>query len=198
MSTWADVVKGDELELNGRTWRVVKIKPRKKKADVVLDYRGRRAESTVKLADSVTIVRRDPLFDSSGTAQRWATDDEAASAGLTMPTGDPDATRPPAAPGDDVWETRRDKVERRLSDLLQARLVGESTDESSGYYVPPVNVSTVAAHLALFHGGIPDACSDDEGAMLAAHDAQHAAALKGEGILPVNHWHTAKRPALDK
>jgi hypothetical protein len=30
--------------------------------------------------------------------------------------------------------------------------------------------------------------------MLGAHDAQHAAALKGEGILQTNHWHSEKRP----
>jgi hypothetical protein len=58
--------------------------------------------------------------------------------------------------------------------------------------VPPVDVSTVAAHLALFHGGIPSAC-EDEGAMLAAHTAQHAEARNGSP-LAVNHWHTEKRP----
>ena len=63
----------------------------------------------------------------------------------------------------------------------------------SGYYVPPVNVSTVATHLAIFHGGIPSAC-DDEGKMLEAHAAQHAAAKRGEGILSTQHWHEARRP----
>ena len=71
--------------------------------------------------------------------------------------------------------------------------MGISTDEDAGYYAPPVNVTTVAAHLALFHGGVPEAVSDDEGKMLAVHEAQHAEALKG-APLAVNHWHTKTRP----
>ncbi len=77
-------------------------------------------------------------------------------------------------------------------DLLSARRVGEATDEDAGYYVPPVSVATVASHLALFHGGA--GMSDDEAAMLRAHDAAHAGAKAGEIPLAVNHWHTKERP----
>ena len=100
---------------------------------------------------------------------------------------------PPAAPGASPWDTPADKIERKLDKLLEARLVGEATDPSAGYYVPPENVSTVASHLALFHGGIPEACQDDETKMLSVHAAQHAEALKGSP-LAVNHWHTETRP----
>lgn len=170
-TTWADVKKGSVVELSGREYRVVKIKPKGKKAAVMVETKGRYAESKVKLSDRVVIVKkgdgtkRGPLYDESGTARH----------------GDP-------------WERPVDRIERKLDELLSARLVGISTDENAGYYVPPVDASTVAAHLALFHGGIPEACDDDETKMLAAHDAQHAAALKGEGVLQTNHWHVSKRP----
>lgn len=201
-STWADVKKGAVVELGGREWTVAKIKPKGKKATVVVELKGRRAESVVKLKDRVTIVRkgdgtkRGPLHDPDGTARRWATRKEHDAELGTMTTlapGDSSQTKPPAKPGPDLWETPHGKVERMLGDLLSARLVAETTDENAGYYVPPVNVTTVAAHLALFHGGIPSACDDDEGKMLGVHEAQHAEALRG-APLAVNHWHTKTRP----
>lgn len=205
--TWSDVEKGDELDFGGRVWRVVKIKRIKRKggkkpksAHVMIEHRGRYSESDVALDDRVKIAKKGdgttkgPLYDESGTARRWATNREAAEAGVGLPAGDPEQTRPPKKPGPDLWETPANKTERMLGELLSARLVGESTDEDAGYYVPPVDASIVASHLALFHGGIPEACNDDEARMLGAHEAQHAAAKRGEGVLAVNHWHTATRP----
>lgn len=200
-TTWADVKKHDVVELGGREWRVVKIKPGKKKAEVMVDYKGRIAESTVKLADKVVIVKkgdgtkRGPLHDGTNAQRRWATKKELKAEGL--PAGDSTITKPPTkAKHGDPWESQTDRIEKSLNDLLSARLVGISTDEDAGYYVPPVNVTTVASHLALFHGGIPEACQDEEARMLAAHESQHAAALKGEGVLAVNHWHTPTRPKI--
>lgn len=201
-TTWADVKKHDVVELGGREWRVVKIKAGKKKAEVMVDYKGRYAESTVKLADKVTIVKkgdgtkRGPLHDETNAQRRWATKREVegvlGKGGL--PAGDASVTKPPEkAKHGDPWERPVDRIEKRLDDLLSARLVGISTDEDAGYYVPPVNVSTVASHLALFHGGIPEACQDDEARMLAAHASQHEEALRG-APLAVNHWHTPTRP----
>lgn len=199
-STWADVKKHDVVELGGRAWRVVKIKAKGKKADVMVEFKGRYAESKVKLADRVKIAKkgdgtkRGPLLDESGTARRWATKKEAAEVGVALPAGDAKQTTPPKKPSGDPWERPADRIERKLDELLAARLVGATTDESAGYYVPPVDVSTVASHLNLFHGGIPSAC-EDEGAMLKAHEAQHAEALRGMP-LAVNHWHTATRPKM--
>jgi hypothetical protein len=201
--TWADVKKGDVVKLGEREWLVAKIKPKGKKATVVVELKGRRAESTVKLAEKVTIVtkgdgtKRGPLHDANGTSQRWATrkehDRELGNVTTTLPTGDSAVSKAPAKAGADVWDRPSDKIEKKIDELLGARLVGESTDESAGYYVPPVDVSTIASHLALFHGGIPDAAADDETRMLVAHDAQHAEALRG-APLAVNHWHTKTRP----
>lgn len=202
MSKWRDVQKHDVVEMAGREYRVVKIKAGKKKADVMVEYKGRYVSSVVKLADKVKVAKkgdgtkRGPLTDESGTARRWATKREAeevlGKGGATLPSGDSTKTKPPKKPGSDPWETPANRIERKLDDLLNARLVGESTDESAGYYVPPVDVSTVASHLALFHGGIPERC-EDEASMLKAHESQHAEALKGSP-LAVNHWHTATRP----
>ncbi len=200
-TTWADVKKGDTVELAGKSFRVVKIKPKGKKAKVSVDRgNGREYSSLVRLADRVAITARKgdrgPLYDGNGTARRWATRAEAREV-LTepkgLPAGDSTVTKPPKKAAGDPWETQADRIEKRLDDLLQARLVGESHDENAGYYVPPVDVSTVAAHLALFHGGIPSACENDEAKMLGAHAAQHEEALRGMP-LAVNHWHTKKRP----
>ena len=200
-ATWADVEKGDRVELGGRTWDVVKAKTRGKKTRVVVEYKGRRAETTLKASERVMIAKkgegtkRGPLYDESGTAQRWATKREAREVlpePKGLPPGDPAQTKPPKKADGDPWETQADRIEKRLDDLLQARLVGETRDENAGYYVPPVDASTVAAHLTLFHGGIPAAC-EGEGAMLAAHTAQHDEVKRGIP-LAVNHWHTAKRP----
>lgn len=203
MSKWKDVKKHDVIEMAGREYRVVKIKAGKKKADVMIEYKGRYISSTVKLADKVKITKagdgtkRGPLTDEHGTARRWATKREAeevlGKGGATLPAGDATKTKPPKKPGSDPWETPANRIERKLDELLSARLVGESTDESAGYYVPPVDVSTVASHLALFHGGIPEHM-DDEGSMLIMHAAQHAEAAKNGHPLAVNHWHTETRP----
>lgn len=198
--TWANVAKGDLVELGGREWTVARIKPKGKKAKVVVEHRGREAESVVKLSDRVVLVKpkKGPLHEkvtpTSSAQARWAKKSEAAlPEPRGLPRGDASVTKPPAKPRGDVWDRPADRIEKKLDDLLSARLVGESTDESAGYYVPPVSVATVAAHLALFHGGIPDAAESDEGRMLAAHTAQHAAVNRG-APLAVNHWHTATRP----
>lgn len=199
-TTWAKIEKGAVVELNGRPYLVEKIKRGKKTAEVRLSYKGRASKGEVRLKDTVVLStasptsKRRPLHDGSGEQSRWATNAELKEAmGRGLPAGDPTKTKPPEKAKGDLWETPVGRVERKLDALLGARLVGEAKDENAGYYVPPVDSSTVAAHLALFHGGIPEACDDDEGKMLAAHDAQHAAALGGEP-LAVNHWHEEKRP----
>lgn len=200
-TTWAKIEKGAVVELNGRPYLVEKIKPGKKTAEVKLSHKGRASKGEVRLKDPVVMStasptsKRGPVQDEAGTMQRWATKSELKEAmGRGLPPGDHTKTKPPEKPKGDLWETPVGRVERNLDQILGARLVGVSTDENVGYYVPPVDASTVAAHLAVFHGGIPEACDDDEAKMLRAHDAQHAAALKGEGILQTNHWHTEKRP----
>lgn len=200
--TWANVKKGATVELAGREWVVTKIKPEGKKATVRLERKGRVSKGVVKLKDPVTIVtakvgatKRDALQAPDGRQNRWATQKEHDKAlGASLPPGDRHATKPPERPAGGKWEKPRGDAEKTLGKILGARLVGESKNEDAGYYVPPTDVSTVAAHLALFHGGIPESCHDDEGRMLEVHARQHLAALNGEGILAVNHWHEERRP----
>ena len=197
MSTWADVGKGDIVELSGRPYTVVKIKKRDDGTAKVTVVRGGGQDysSVVELDAAVTIsgsgaakpLRRSTPVDPRGDSGARPP------ASATLPVGDSTMTGPPEPATGRKWSKQADDVERRLGDLLQARLVGESKDEAAGYYVPPVDVATVAAHLALFHGGIPDSCAD-EGSMVAAHEDQHTEALHGTP-LPVNHWHTERRPA---
>lgn len=206
-TTWGDVKKGDPVELAGNYWSVTKIKRNGKTAKVVVERNGRTAKSDVRLKDRVKIAprasdvfkklaaSRAPLQDSRGTQTRWATEKELrAAVGKPLPPGDAALTEPPEAPAGKKWDKPQGDAEKMLDKILGARLVAESKDEAQGYYVPPVDVSTVAAHLVVFHGGIPEACDDDEGKMLKAHDAQHAAALKGEAFLSPQHWHSERRP----
>lgn len=203
--TWADVKKGDVVELSGREYTVQKIKPKGKKADVsIVSARKVRFFDKVKLSDKVKLVsskptKKDPLHDRAGAQQRWATKKESAKALETpdpIAPGDSAQTKPHIETGSDVWDRPIDRVEKKLDKILQARLVGETDDESKGYFVPPVDITTVAAHLALFHGGVPESVADSETAMLAVHTEQHAQALK-LAPLAVNHWHTSERPKID-
>lgn len=200
-TTWAKIEKGATVELNGRPYLVEKIKRDGKRATIKISHKGRTSKGEVRLKDPVVLStasptsKRGPVSDGAGTMQRWATKSELKEAmGRGLPPGDHTKTKPPEKPKGDLWEMPVGRIERKLDQILGARLVGISTDENVGYHVPPVDASAVAAHLAVFHGGIPEACDDDEAKMLRAHDAQHAAALKGEGILQTNHWHTEKRP----
>lgn len=194
---WADVKKGMSVELAGREWTVVTYKAKGKKAKVTVERNGRTATSVVALKEKVTIARgkpkRPPLQDVTGAQNRWATDRELKKALAVLPTGDSTKTKPPTKAKGGAWDQVADKVEKTMTKVLSARLVGETKNEAAGYYVPPVDTSTVAAHLAVFHGGIPEACNDEEGRMLDVHNRQHAAALEG-APLAVNHWHTEKRP----
>lgn len=171
MTTWRDVKPGERVELRGREYEVVKIKRDGKRVRVKVRSASGEFKAELRAKDRVTLVG--PAKKPKATA------------------APPPAAPPPAAPGplsQSPWDSQLDRVEALLADKLQARLVGESTDEGAGYYVPPVDLATVASHLALFHGTDPSRF-DDELAMLAEHERAH-----GAGDLPVHHWHTETRP----
>lgn len=192
MPKWSKIAKGDHVVLKGSSFEVVKIKPKGDRVKVTV--RGERGtfESTVA-ADAK--VERAPLRDESGRMKRWATEREVKHRD-PIPAGDPSVTKPPGKLSADPWETRRDKTERLLERALGAVLIGEATDEGAGYYVPPVDVSTIMGHWVTFHGGDP---TDYEGEAdtLVAHEAEHKGRLEHPGDyapLKVNHWHTKTRP----
>lgn len=193
-TTWADVKKGDRVELGGKTWDVVRAKAKGKKVDVTIVSGSRSASSTVKASDKVKLAKPAPLHDKSGAQSRWATKPEVEKTLGKLEKGDAAQVKPPAKPGADVWDSPRDRIEQKLDDLLSARLVAESPDVALGYYVPPVDVSTVAAHLLTFHGVKPSDFAS-ESVMLDVHREAHVAALAG-APLHVNHWHTKTRPEI--
>ena len=178
---WSKVSRGDVIDLRGVAWTVEKIKPKGEKAKVAIRSGSRTADAKVRLADKVRIVER----RATSAPQKPAK----AKPPQRMPP-----TRPKPAHGD-PWETQQDRVERKLDQILGARLVGESTDGGSSYYVPPVDVQTIRAHMMVFHG---DPARDaTEVQLLERHEAEHKASASG-AALAVAHWHTEKRPTTGK
>jgi PKD repeat protein len=198
-ATYADLKKGDRIELGGLEYIVDKAKAKGKK--VALTVTGKRGtfSSEVKAKDAVTIAKPPKLDGPNGEQQRWATEKEAAefetwnsSRPTSAPAGNPEQTKRPAKATGNPWDAKGDATEDRLETLLGARLAGESTDENAGYYVPPVDVQTVAAHLLIFHGVKGDQYTSAEEA-LVLHSQHHADAKFGAAML-TNHWHTKVRP----
>lgn len=171
---WSKIRPGERVELNGRTWVVEKVKPK-----------GKRVRVVVRSGSHVIDSKVDP-------------DAKVRIAGEPRPVKTkkrkPPPVKPPAPAVGDPWETQQDRVERKLDQLLGARLVGEATDADAGYYVPLVDIATVAAHAAIFHGQIPEQYRDDAQALVAWHAREHLAAEAGNREFPIHHWHTEKRP----
>lgn len=179
---WSKIKAGDRIELGGRDWTVEKIKPKGKRLRVSVRSGAHRAESKVDPSEKVHLAG-----DKEKPRQSQA----------RAGSNKPQPTRPPRPADGDPWETQQDRMERKLDEILQARLIGEATDEDAGYYVPPVDVSTIASHLAIFHGADPSE-HGGEGEMLDAHTAEHLRAEAGKATLAINHWHTKKRPTKGK
>ncbi|QDP45551.1 hypothetical protein SEA_FUZZBUSTER_67 [Microbacterium phage FuzzBuster] len=180
---WSKVKRGDVVEAGGVAWTVEKIKEKGKRAKVTIRNGSRVAESKVLLADKVKLVP--------------APADETPRKARAQKPQRATATPPKPAHGD-PWETRQDRIEKQLEEVLGARLAGESTDTAKGYYVPMPDVTNIASHLLFFHGSIPETARDDEGAMLAGHAYLHQLAEAGDVEFAVNHWHTEKRPTTGK
>lgn len=175
---WSKVKRGQSVELGGRTWLVEKIKPKGKRGMKVAVRSGARAAQSVVDADEkVRVVEAPPV---KGDAKRPAKQA---------------AHKPPKPAHGDPWETQQDRIEKKLDKILGARLMGEATDVDAGYYVPPCDETNVAAHLAIFHGGIPEELREkSEAVMLGEHARAHLAALEHGERFAVHHWHTEKRP----
>jgi len=182
---WAKVKPGDVLDLDGRAWTVEKIKPGKKKAEVKIRHKSNVVRDTVKLADKVRISDVPPPRAAQGSRSAPAS---------TKPVKQ--KKRPPEKASGDPWETQQDRIEKQLGQILGARLVGEATAENAGYYVPLVDITTVAAHMVIYHG--TDITDLAEIGMLKLHEQEHAEHLDGKRNFLQNHWHTEKRPTTGK
>jgi hypothetical protein len=180
VTRWLDVVAGDRVELNGREYDVVKLK--RKAAGELKVTVSRAGEEHKATVDSRGDVSMAPLRDKKGAQSRWATKAETKA-----------ATSPPREAAGKRWDAPPKGAEKRVAKILGGTLVAESIDDSGDYYVPPVDPSTIAAHLWIFH----DVKLDDFDDYLPAvtlHRDQHARAELGELTLHLNHWHTKVRP----
>ena len=190
---WRSVEKGMRVELRGKVWLVDKIKLDGKLARVTVSGVAGTFTRDVKAKDVVTIARPEPLRK-RGAQTRWATDTERDLADPSLKPGDASIVKRPAKARGADWSEPQGKTERDLAKRLDATLVAEAVDESEGYYVPPVDVSTILAHWQIFHGGTLDALTELDA--LSLHADEHTAALSGRpaDALAVNHWHEKRRP----
>lgn len=173
---WGKVKPGDVVREGGRDWTVDKIKPKGRALRVKLSSGIHKAEVRVDPGDRVAIA------------------EPAAKPRRAARPSDRKPTTPPAPAVGDPWETQQDRIEKMLSKTLGAVLVGEATDAEAGYYVPPVDVTTVAAHLALFHGTTAATRELNEDGLMEYHARAHLSAENGGQALAENHWHTKVRP----
>lgn len=195
---WRDVEPGSVVKLKGNDWRVERVKVKGKIARVRVSGPLGTFERELKAKDRVKIVdghvAGGPLRDAKGAQRRWATADEAerdAPPALGLPGGRHGASPKPETGKGPRWDApATDPAGVAVETILGARLIAETPDEPAGYFVPLPDVTTIRAHLAIFHGIPAHEQPADEGNALAAHRVAH-----DEGAaFAVNHWHTKRRP----
>jgi len=197
-TTWRDISEGSAVILKRQRYVVTNYARDGKRATVTV--KGARGSFTttvkrkdpVELAPASVILKRAPevsptlpyggsLHDPSGAQRRWAE------------PGEVTHDKPPAKAKGGAWDEPKGKAERKVAEILGAHLVGESTDPESGWYVPEVDPSTIAAHLFLYHDLKPASLLWED--LSTMHADQHARALGADAVaLHVNHWHTKQRP----
>lgn len=201
---WRKVEVGMSVELKGKAYTITTAKTQGKVVTVTVAGKGgtftreMRGKDTVNVARKAELVKAKPptggkLYDDDGRMRRWATASE--SRGVGLEPGDPAITkRPKKAKGGD-WVTPTDDAEAVVVAILSGTLHGATGDPARGWYVPPVDPSTIAAHLSIFHELAVDAGTFDE--LEAIHLRHHeAATTEPFTALAVNHWHTKERPKL--
>ena len=202
LTKWANIAAGTTVELKGKRYKVAKIKVKGKVAKVTLigadlfQPLTREVDAKAKVevpamsvkgkSKTASSSKPGPLYDDRGAQTRWAEENE----------GDPKATKPPKKAKGGKWTEPRDKAEKAILKHLDGKLVGETFDPAVGHYVPPVDTSTVLAHLFLYHGIEPDPVEKlDLWHSLGMHDDLHERAKVAPfSPLKVNHWHTKERP----
>jgi len=164
--TWADIKKGDRVELpdardkmTGRSvWDVLKAKAEGKKVKVTVSREGRTFSG--KMPARGQVERFEPI-----KTEKWG-----------KPLG---------------------KAEEVVKDILGADIAGVKPGEDELWVVPPVDPSTIAAHLLTFHGITDALAGREEGGwerMRDLHDADHE---KDPEKLHVPHRHDKRRPVVD-
>lgn len=187
---WGKVAAGDVVELKGEPWRVTKAKRKGDRLRVTVERGGLSFTRELDASAKVELVRRagdsvfaslakqakaGPLHDKSGAMTRWA---------------EPDEVTPPGK-GDRWGEPASDPAGQLVERVLGGRLVA-ATRDGERWAVPPVELTTVRAHLAIFHGIPGNEQPLDEARCLALHRELHERA-DHEPSQP--HEHTKRVPA---
>lgn len=170
---WKKVTAGADVHLKGKIWTVEKITVKKKRVEVELRERGTKRVHRGQV---------DP--DKKVSAAIW----------YTEPKTETKVTR---NAGPDWLAKPESKAERNVVKILSGKLDGIQPAPGEWYICPPVDVSTIAAHLLVFHdielvdvrrvGGYEDA--------LAIHVVEHAR-KPSLGPLAVPHYHDERQPEV--
>ena len=161
MTKRSQVKPGDVVELKGAEWTVTKAKRKGDRVRVTVTGTAGTFTRDVEAGGKVKLSTPSsgPLRDETGAQRRWAKPDEVThtkrGATWDSPQSDPAGVA----------------VER----VLGGRLVGVTRD-GDRWAVPPVDLTTVRAHLSTFHGVPGNEQPIDEGQALSMHRELHEAA----------------------
>lgn len=187
---WGKVAQGDLVELRGDAWTIEKAKPKKKGLEVTVARGAERFTAVVDPDGKIKRATPPPLPDTEGSAKLDGAIKRKAAEKQAFRTPAVERTRRPTRLED--AEAVRDEVaepspaEEKVSAFLQG-VPTATKDVHGSWVVPPVDYSTVAAHLRIFHALDVTTLTPDE--MLAQHEALHAS---GDGS-PFHRHESAKR-----
>jgi hypothetical protein len=191
---WRKIRAGAEVELKGQLWHVETIDVGKKKVAVTLSRVGKPSikysgkvdpEAKVPAMQWVKSKPGESVFDTFARDQAKKQKKRAA---------DPE---PLIGPAGKEWLTPQGPAEVAIVGKLDGKLVGVQPGKGEWYICPPVDVSTIAGHLYLFHGVGPVDVRRVGGydEAVVTHDVEHAR-KPTLGPLKVPHTHDPKRPAI--
>lgn len=173
MTRWGKVDEGDVVELKGKRYVVTRLKRKGDAVKVAVRPERGGAEHTAKVParQKVTLA---PLHDESGAQRRWAKPADLHATGRR-------------------WDKpQKDDAGRAVEQILGGVLVAEKPEGADRYAVPPQDITTVRAHLLLFHELAGDAQPAADADALALHERLHAEHPAVD--LPVPHEHLERRP----
>jgi len=171
---WSKVSPGDLVELRGDAWTIEKAKVKKRGFEVTIARGAERFTSVVDPDGKVKRASPPPLLDTEGSAKLDGAIKRKAGAEKRQPINETRDRRPTRL---EDSETVRVEVaapspaEEKVSAFLQG-VPTATKDVHGSWVVPPVDYSTVAAHLRIFHALDVTTLTPDE--MLSQHEALHA------------------------
>lgn len=203
------LVVGDRVTLKGRTWEVARYARRKLSGQVRLELRSGADTFTGVVPEDrrFTLAGPEPLTDDSGSQTRWATPAEAEHVSSVMSADVHPGWDDGQTPDLDPW-VPSSEAEQAVAAIMGGTLIGAQRQGDETWLVPPVDGSTVLAHLLTFHATTPPSASlndvrtpmaealetaaealiraDITGA-LTLHAQQHAAESLPAGATPHRH-----------